>query len=284
MASLMLSWKNVLKLLLTVSLFIGVPVFAKKQAHTQNNNGILATSYLVKDIDTGEILIEKNSQEIRSIASITKLMSAMVILDADTDLFEILQVIPIKGIGSKLRKTQMTRKDLLTLSLMSSDNLAAKTLAINYPGGEVAHVIAMNKKAVRIGMTRSSFVEPTGLNDDNVSTSEDLSKLLEVAENYPVIKIASTSIQKRVEIIEKKKVRYLEFHTTNKLVTSIPEIVISKTGWIRNSGGCLIMSIHQRGRRLVVILLNSKNTHTRIRDAELLYGLQHGKNIRTSRS
>jgi len=284
MASLMLSWKNVLKLLLTVSLFIGVPVFAKKQAHTQNNNGILATSYLVKDIDTGEILIEKNSQEIRSIASITKLMSAMVILDADTDLFEILQVIPIKGIGSKLRKTQMTRKDLLTLSLMSSDNLAAKTLAINYPGGEVAHVIAMNKKAVRIGMTRSSFVEPTGLNDDNVSTSEDLSKLLEVAENYPVIKIASTSIQKRVEIIEKKKVRYLEFHTTNKLVTSIPEIVISKTGWIRNSGGCLIMSIHQRGRRLIVILLNSKNTHTRIRDAELLYGLQHGKNIRTSRS
>jgi D-alanyl-D-alanine endopeptidase (penicillin-binding protein 7) len=280
----MLSWKNVLKLLLTVSLFIGVPVFAKKQAHTQNNNGILATSYLVKDIDTGEILIEKNSQEIRSIASITKLMSAMVILDADTDLFEILQVIPIKGIGSKLRKTQMTRKDLLTLSLMSSDNLAAKTLAINYPGGEVAHVIAMNKKAVRIGMTRSSFVEPTGLNDDNVSTSEDLSKLLEVAENYPVIKIASTSIQKRVEIIEKKKVRYLEFHTTNKLVTSIPEIVISKTGWIRNSGGCLIMSIHQRGRRLIVILLNSKNTHTRIRDAELLYGLQHGKNIRTSRS
>jgi serine-type D-Ala-D-Ala endopeptidase (penicillin-binding protein 7) len=273
--------KNALKITLVLSLTVGVPAFAKKQtkAPISKKVAILATSYLIKDIDTGEIIAEQNSKEIRSIASITKLMSAVVVLDSGTNLNEMLDVYPIKGIGSKLQKTKMSRSDLLTLSLMSSDNLAAKTLAINHPGGENAHIAAMNKKAEQLGMTWSKFVDPTGLYDENVSTGEDLAKLISTAENYQLIKTASTSLQKRIEMPAKKKSRYIDFHTTNHLISKMPEIVLSKTGWIRKSGGCLVMSIHRHGRRLAVILLNSKNTQTRFRDAELLYGLQHGKNI-----
>ena len=284
MDSWIMWWKNVLKLTLILTLCLGVPAYAKKtkNAVRSQSTSILATSYLVKDIDTGEIIAEKNSHEIRSIASITKLMSAVVILDSGADLTEKINVIPIRGIHSRLSKSKITRGDLLTLSLMSSDNLAAKTLAINYPGGENAHIAAMNKKAESIGMTWTKFVDPTGLYDDNVSTSEDLFLLLSLTENYSVIKFASTSHKKRIELPGKKKNRYVNFYTTNKLVNTISGVVVSKTGWIRNSGGCLIMSIHDQGRRLVVILLNSKNTHTRIRDAELLYGLKNGKIIRSS--
>jgi D-alanyl-D-alanine endopeptidase (penicillin-binding protein 7) len=273
--------KNALKITVVLSLIVGVPAFAKKQVQKPvlKNVAILATSYLVKDIDTGEIIAEQNSQEIRSIASITKLMSAVVVLDSGANLSEMLDVYPIKGIGSRLQKTKMSRSDLLTLSLMSSDNLAAKILAINHPGGEDEHVASMNKKAEQLGMVWSKFVDPTGLYNENVSTGEDLVKLVLAAENYQFIKTASTSVQKRIEISAKKKSRYIDFHTTNHLINKMPEIVLSKTGWIRKSGGCLVMSIHEHGRRLAVILLNSKNTHTRFRDAELLYGLHHGKNI-----
>jgi len=273
-------WKNALKIYISALLIVGVPAQAKKPAPHQS---ILATSYMVQDLDTGEVLAEQNSKEIRSIASITKLMSAIVVLDSGAQLDEVLEVRPIKGISSRLQKTQMSRGDLLTLSLMSSDNLAAKTLAINHPGGEEAHIIAMNKKSEQIGMSWSKFVDATGLYEENVSTVADLARLISVAEKYQIIKTASTSLQKRVELPGKKKKRFIDFHTTNSLIGKIPDIVVSKTGWIRNAGGCLIMIIHDQGRRLAVILLNSKNTHTRIRDAELLYGLQHGKNIRNPR-
>jgi D-alanyl-D-alanine endopeptidase (penicillin-binding protein 7) len=268
---------SVLKIFLVLTLIAGVPAFAKKQAISQNS--ILATSYLVKDLDTGEILSEHNSQEIRSIASITKLMTAIVVLDAGQSLEEILEVRPIKGIWSRIQNSHLSRKELLILSLMSSDNLAAKTLAVNYPGGEETAIQAMNSKASILGMRWTKFVDPTGLLDENVSTSEDLSKLLYAAESYPIIREDSTSTSKRIEITGKKKTRFLDFHTTNKLLLSIPKIVVSKTGWIKKSGGCLIMSIHDRGRRLAVILLNSRNTHTRLRDGEILYGLHHGKNF-----
>lgn len=264
---------TLIKLFVALSLIIGTPVFAEKRHH------VLATSYLVQDLDTGEIIAEQNSKEIRSIASITKLMSALVVLESGNGLDEMLKVNPTRGIVSRLGKTTMSRSDLLILSLMSSDNLAAKTLAINHPGGEAAHVADMNRLAARLGMSWSQFVDPTGLHTQNVSTGEDLVKLLGEAERYPFIKNASTTTSKRVNVSSKKKAHYLYFRTTNRLILSIPHIVISKTGWISNAGGCLVMSIHDRGRRLAVILLNSRNTHTRMRDGELLYGLHHGKNI-----
>jgi D-alanyl-D-alanine endopeptidase (penicillin-binding protein 7) len=281
----MLLLKNALKILVVLSLSIG-PVYAKKHHSTAKrvpiptkSSPILATSYMVQDIDTGEIIAEKNSSEVRSIASITKLMTAMVVVEAGQSMDEIIDVKPVSGIRSRMQNSKRTRAELLTLALMSSDNLAAKVLAINYPGGEVAALIAMNAKAQQLSMKSTYFADPTGLFENNVSTVQDLVKLTRAAEQYPFLRFASTNPRLMVEIPHKKKSTYLEFHTTNRLIHSIPEIVISKTGWIQNSGGCLLMSIHDRGRRLAVILLNSKNTHTRFRDGELLYGLEHGKSI-----
>jgi D-alanyl-D-alanine endopeptidase (penicillin-binding protein 7) len=270
-------WTNVIKYLLIITLLIGTTVDAKQR--TQPANAILATSYVVQDLDTGEILAERNSNEVRSIASITKLMTALVVIDANQNLNEIISVVPVRGISSRLGTVKLTRSELMLLALMSSDNLAAKTLAINYPGGESEAVAAMNKKAVQLGMAKTAFADPTGLYDENVSTTRDLVKLLSAIEQHPLLKRYSTNASYRIEVPGKKHPRVVDFHTTNKLVTSIPEIVISKTGWIRKSGGCLLLGIHDRGRRLAVILLNSRNTHTRIRDAELLYRLQHGKSI-----
>jgi D-alanyl-D-alanine endopeptidase (penicillin-binding protein 7) len=275
--------KSVVKYLLIISLILSAPAFAKKHSRAvAKQDKILATTYLVQDLDSGEILAEQNSNEVRSIASITKIMTAMVVLDAHQDLNELVDVKPINGISGGIGNNRITRSDLLVLTLMSSNNLAAKTLAINYPGGEGAAIAAMNAKASSLNMLSTHYEDPTGLLDTNTSTVHDLVKLLNAAETYQYIKYASTVTSMSVELKGKKKSRLVAFHTTNNLLLKIPDIVISKTGWIRKSGGCLIMGIHDQGRRLAVILLNSKNTHTRLRDAELLYGLQHGQNIRRS--
>jgi D-alanyl-D-alanine endopeptidase (penicillin-binding protein 7) len=275
--------KNVLKYLLILSLLTGVPVYAKKRTIAPvQRNAILATNYVVQDIDTGEVLVEQGSNEVRSIASITKLMTAIVVLDARQNLNEFIKVTPIKGISSKLRSGSIARGDIMVLALMSSDNLAAKLLAVNYPGGEEAAIRAMNAKAQELNMSSSRFVDPTGLLNENVSTGQDLVKLIEAAEEYQYIKYASTSARMAVPVQGKKKTNYVDFHTTNHLVLNNPRIVLSKTGWIKMSGGCLVMAVHDGTRRLAVILLNSRNTHTRFRDAELLYGLQNGKNLRST--
>jgi D-alanyl-D-alanine endopeptidase (penicillin-binding protein 7) len=258
-------------------LLVSSPAIAKRQKQPQNK--ILATSYLVQDLDSGEVLVEKNSSEVRSIASITKLMTAVVVLDAQQDLNEEIDVKPLAGVHSKIVNNTLTRGDLLLLALMSSDNLAVKTLAVHYPGGEDAAIEAMNRKAHDLGMENTHYTDPTGLDETNVSNSKDLTRLLNIAETYPYISYASTHPSTELEVPGKRHPVKLFFHTTNRLVTSIPDIVISKTGWIHQAGGCLIMNIHDQGRRLAVVLLNSRNTHTRLRDGELLYGLQHGKNI-----
>jgi D-alanyl-D-alanine endopeptidase (penicillin-binding protein 7) len=279
----MILLKNAVKTLLLVSLLTAAPVYAKKARQVPAlQSQILATNYVVQDIDSGEIIAEQGSREVRSIASITKIMTSMVVLDAGQELNELISVKPIKGISGNIGNTRVTRADLLLLTLMSSNNLAAKTLAINYPGGENAAIMAMNMKAFALGMTNTHYADPTGLIDENISTAHDLVTLIKAAENYPFVKQASTTPEMSVELKGKKKSKFVSFHTTNNLLLKIPEIVISKTGWIKKSGGCLMMSIHDQGRRLAVVLLNSKNTHTRLRDAELLYGLQHGQNLRRS--
>jgi len=272
--------KAVLGITLVGLLLVSSPADAKhRKVCALPQNKILATSYLVQDLDSGEVLVEKNSSEVRSIASITKLMTAIVVLDAQQDLNEPIEVRPLTGVHSRIVHQTLTRGDLLLLALMSSDNLAVKTLAVNYPGGEEAAIEAMNRKAYDLGMNHTHYTDPTGLDETNVSNSKDLSRLLNVAETYPYISYASTNPSKEFEVPGKRHPITLFFHTTNRLVTSIPDIVVSKTGWINRSGGCLIMNIHDQGRRLAVVLLNSRNTHTRLRDGELLYGLQHGKNI-----
>jgi D-alanyl-D-alanine endopeptidase (penicillin-binding protein 7) len=229
----------------------------------------------VQDLDTGEILRSKNDTEVRSIASITKLMSAIVILNSFDDLSTLITVKHINGISTKIPNgARVSVSDLLHLSLMSSDNLAAKTLALNHPGGEDYHIRAMNSKAESLGMHNTTYTDPTGLFDTNVSTAQDLAKLIHYAASYEIIKTFSTSLSHTLKISGKKRTQIVKFRTTNRLISSNSGIIISKTGWIKNSGGCLVMLVEQQGRRLAVILLNSKNTQTRIRDGALLYGLQ----------
>lgn len=250
------------------------PVIARSRLDTMQTT-VLATSYAVQNLDTGEVINSKNDSEVRSIASITKLMTAIVAIDAFPNLAQTVTVKHIKGISTKIpNNVQVSIADLLHLALMSSDNLAAKTLALNYPGGEEMHMLAMNNVASSLGMSNTVYTDPTGLLETNVSTAHDLIKLIVHADAYPVIRSFSTSPSYRLEIPGKKTTRKIDFHTTNRLVLLNSDIILSKTGWIKKSGGCLVMLVEQQGRRLAVILLNSKNTQTRLRDGVLLYGLQ----------
>ena len=277
--------RNAINALLIVAV-LSTPAFAKqnKKSAVQPQNGILATNYIVKDLDTGEVFKEKNSQEIRSIASITKLMTAVVVLNAHQQLDEVLTVNKTNGIHSKLPNgTKLTRSNLLLLSLMSSDNVAAKVLAQNYPGGEESAIAAMNSTAVSLGMNNTRFTDPTGLLPENVSTAFDLSKLIDYAYGFNLIREFSTKTSERIQILGKKKPYFVDFRTTNSLVVKDTSIGLSKTGWIQKSGGCLVMIIKNQGHRLAVILLNSKNTHTRIRDGVLLTEYDNVRNNRNFR-
>lgn len=277
--------KNVCNIVLLVAI-LSTPAVAKqkKKPTVIPQNAIFATNYFVKDLDTGEILKEKNSNEVRSIASITKLMTALIVIEAKQNLDEVITVIKPKDIHSRLPNgVQLTRSELLLLALMSSDNVAAKILAQHYPGGEEVAVQAMNSTATHIGMQNTKFADPTGLFAENVSTATDLAKLVDYAWKYDTIRDFSTKISEKIKVPGKKKSYFVDFRTTNHLVPNNPNIGLSKTGWIRSSGGCLVMIIREQEHRLAVILLNSKNTHTRFRDGVLLTensDVKHNRNFR----
>lgn len=242
---------------------------------------ILATNYIVSDLDTGEILAEKQTNEVRSIASITKLMTAIIVLDAGQDLSEKIKITKTPGISTRLPlNAHIPRSELILLALMSSDNGAAKLLAENYPGGEVSAINAMNTKAYSLGMTHTQFLDPTGLLPGNVSNLDDLLKLTTAAYNYEIIRNYSTRSHDQIVVNNKNKI---DFRTTNSLVSKV-DISLSKTGWIRASGGCLLMVVYSQGKRLAIILLNSRNTQTRIRDGFLLMEYNNARNHRNLRS
>ena len=275
----MKSLKNALKLLLIVCVFSGA-AWAKKAPAPQ----ILATSYAVMDLETGEMLKEHNSTEVRSIASITKMMTAIITLDAHLDMDELIRVEAVRGISTHLRIGQtISRGDLLHIALMSSDNLAAKTLAMTYPGGEYTFIRRMNDKAYSLGMTNTTFTDPTGLEETNVSTAQDLIKMLIVAGTYDTIRIYSTSESAQIAVPTKKKVQMVRFGTTNTLVKKYKDIIVSKTGWIQKAGGCLIMLVEDPSSKRAIVVLNSRNTHTRLVDGDLLHGIYNNdKSIRWS--
>jgi D-alanyl-D-alanine carboxypeptidase len=215
---------------------------------------ITASSWLVADGE-GHILQGKNTQQQRSIASITKLMTAMVVLDAHQDLRE-----NINGVS---------RKDLLQLMLVKSDNRAAESLCENYPLGRSACISAMNWKAQSLGLQETHYTDPSGLSVMNVSTAHELVKLVITASSYSEIVKASNISQGKIETTNKKKKRYFAYNNTNPLVAT-KEFVVSKTGYIRASGGCIVIMLDTKIGRRIVVLLNSKNTHTRIPEANLL--------------
>ena len=219
---------------------------------------LTAQSWLVAD-GNGKILDGNKTTDIRSVASITKLMTVMVVLDAQQDLDEI--------ISTKLYNKKLSRRELISLAIIKSDNQAATLLCKYYPLGSFSCIQAMNEKAKSLEMNDTKYLEPTGLSVFNVSTAEDLVKLVIAASKYQIINEDSNKDSIKMAI-NKKKTAF--FNNTNKLVGHGYEFIVSKTGWITKSGGCIVMMLTtERGIRTVV-LLGSKNTKTRIPEAKMI--------------
>jgi serine-type D-Ala-D-Ala endopeptidase (penicillin-binding protein 7) len=215
-----------------------------------NAKDITATSWIVTDYK-GKIIDGENYREIRPVASVTKLMTAMVVLDANQDLDQKIKL--------------YTRRELIGLAITYSDNRAANMLCESYPGGKYECVKAMNLKAKLLGLDYTQYHEPTGLSAMNVSTAEELVDIVLEASKYPEIVSASKS----TTTVQDKK-RVVSFNNTNPITRKRDDIIVSKTGWIRASGGCLVMLVDTDLGKRVVVVLNSKTIKTRIPDAEYL--------------
>ncbi len=218
---------------------------------TVKSQTITASSWLVAN-EHGDIIQSENIYQIRSIASITKLMTAMVVLDAKQDLDQYIN--------------PYTRQELIQLAIVHSDNRASELLCQNYPGGRTSCVQAMNEKAKYLGMINTRFSDPTGLGVMNVSTAYDLIKLVKTAELYPEIVAAS----RMSEVTVKARKKWLVFKNTNPIIGKRHDFIVSKTGWIRASGGCIVMMLDTDIGRRIVVLLGSKSTRTRIPEAEFI--------------
>ena len=226
---------------------------------------------LVIDQDTHQVLFSKNPQAVLPIASITKLMTALVVTEAALPLDEVLtisqdDVDTEKGSRSRLTVgTQLTRGEMLHLALMSSENRAAHALGRNYPGGLDAFVAAMNAKAQLLGMHDTRYVEPTGLSSQNRSSAMDLAKLVDAAYVHKIIRELSVSRETQVDVGN----RLLQFRSTNGLVRNPDwDIGLQKTGYISEAGRCLVMQAQLAGRKLIMVLLDSAGRYSRIGDAE----------------
>jgi serine-type D-Ala-D-Ala endopeptidase (penicillin-binding protein 7) len=226
---------------------------------------------LVIDAEEGQTLFSKNANRVAPIASITKLMTAIVVLDAGSSLDEL---ITIERADVDVRKhsasrlpvgARLARGDLLQVSLMASDNRAAAALARSYPGGTPACIEAMNHKAQALGMLSTRFMEPTGLSDGNVSNAEDLARLVQAARGYPKIREATTTDSWSLRL---SSGRVLEFLNTNLLVgRKTWDIGLSKTGYINEAGRCLVMEATIAARKVIIVLLDSWGKYTRLGDA-----------------
>jgi D-alanyl-D-alanine endopeptidase (penicillin-binding protein 7) len=231
---------------------------------------LASASVLVIDQESGQPLLEKNSGAVVPIASISKLMTAMVTLDAHLDMDEVITISDqdvdyLKGTRSRLSVgTAMSRDTALLLALMSSENRAANALARHYPGGLPAFVAAMNAKARALGLTHTHFEEPTGLSVNNVSTARDLARMVAAAHQYAKIREYSTTAGARLDLGH----RVLEFNNTNALVKNGQwQIGLSKTGYISEAGRCLVMQARVADKPVVIVLLDSAGKMTRVGDA-----------------
>lgn len=227
---------------------------------------------LVVDQESSAVLFAKNPGVALPIASITKLMTALVVLEAKQPLDEYLEINKEdldteKGTGSRLAfGTSLTRGDLLHLALMSSENRAANALGRNYPGGLAAFVRAMNAKAQLLGMHSSRFVDPTGLSSSNVASAEDLARLVAAASDNPAIRSYSTGHGYSVQVAGGRTVSY---RNTNALVKNPAwDIALQKTGYIREAGRCLVMNTIIGGKAVVIVLLDSVGKYSRLGDAD----------------
>jgi D-alanyl-D-alanine endopeptidase (penicillin-binding protein 7) len=274
----------------------------EKSWHDEDLN-LRSAAALVVDQKTGEALYAKNVDVPTSIASITKLMTAMVTLDAELDLNEEIvigneDVDHLKGTGSRLALgTRLTREELLHLALIASENRAAAALSRAYPGGREAFVAAMNRKAREVGMKDSRFVDGTGLNSSNRSTAADLVKMVDAAYRYPLIRQITSTGSYDVSVPRTKVVRvrengrthkvarlvqsHMAFNNTNSLTRNQDwEIGVSKTGFINEAGHCLVMQTSIAEQKVIIVLLDSWGKWSRIGDAQRIRKwLEHDSRI-----
>lgn len=238
----------------------------------------------VQDLNTSDILYDKNSDEVRPIASISKLMTALVIAESGQSMSQMLRISDadvdrLRHSRSRLAVgTELSRADMLHLALMSSENRAAHALGRYYPGGMPAFVRAMNDKARALGMRTTHFVEPTGLASENVASPRDLVKLLRATSKHPLIHRYTTDETYEVQVA---RGRQLVYNNTNRLVKNSDwDIKVSKTGFINEAGECLVMLTRIDNRDVAIVLLNSSGRYSRIGDAVRIRTLvENTKNI-----
>ncbi|HEX5612465.1 MAG TPA: D-alanyl-D-alanine endopeptidase [Burkholderiales bacterium] len=246
----------------------------RSKAHHPDEDGdplaLRSSVALVQDANSGEIVFQKGIGAVLPIASITKLMTALVMVEAKLDLSQRVALSSddqdlLKGTRSRLKPgTVLTRDELLLLALMASENRAAAALARTYPGGTEAFVKAMNAKAAVLGMYDTRFTDATGLSPANVSSARDLARLVQAAHQHPLIAQYSTRESATITALG----RQVAYRNTNGLVRSNTwEIGLSKTGFISEAGRCLVMRVRLASRDLVVVLLDSWGRYSRIGDA-----------------
>ena len=226
---------------------------------------------LVVDQENSKVLFEKNADVALPIASITKLMTSLVVIEANQDMDEMIEVTSQdidteKGSSSRLRVgSKLKRSDMLHIALMSSENRAASSLCRNYPGGRPACIAAMNEKAKSLGMTATHYEDPTGLNSHNVASAGDLAKLVNVAYAQPLIRQYSTDTKYAVHPGGRMT---LEYVSSDRLTSNADwDIGLQKTGYITEAGHCLVMQAMIEGRAVVMVFLDSKGKYTRFADA-----------------
>lgn len=221
---------------------------------------------------TGEVIFAKNTNQTTPIASVTKLMTAMVMLDAHLPMDDLLAISDedvdyLKGTRSRLSVgNTLTRGELLQLALMASENRAASALSRHYPGGNSAFIAAMNRKAQVLGMSATHFYDATGLDSNNVSTAEDLVKMVKAAYHYPEIRQVTTTASQEITLYG--HTNPTNFVNTNTLVRDSDWVIgLSKTGFINEAGRCLVMQAEISGQPMIIVLLDSAGKMSRIGDA-----------------
>lgn len=239
--------------------------------HASDDLNLKSSVALVIDQDTQEVLISKNDQAVLPIASLTKLMTGLIVSEANLPMDDIITITQQdvdteKGSHSRLRVgTRLSRGELLHLALMSSENRAAHALGRTYPGGLAVFTELMNYKAQMLGMKDTRYVEPTGLSSKNMSSARDLVKLVDVAHQNPLLRELTTSTGHQVEV----GTRVLQYNNTNRLVKNPSwDIGLQKTGYISEAGRCLVMQTKVAGRQLIMIFLDSAGKLSRLGDAE----------------
>ena len=284
--------KRILALVVFSALSAGAAYGSESPSPARNPAALRLASdnVLVLDTHSGQPIYSKNADDITPIASITKLMTAMLVIDAHQPLDEEIEITAddvdtLRHSHSRLPVgASLPRDQLLHLALMSSDNRAAHALARAYPGGVASIVSEMNSRATTLGMNQTHFREPTGLSDENVSTAKDLAKMVKAASQYELIQRFTTDTQFFVTLRPSGRVE--QFHNTNALTKNDNwDIRISKTGYIQEAGRCLVMMAKIASRDVAIVLLDSVGSHTRTADAiRVKYWLETGKSMAVAKT